>query len=56
MLHLEEGLGRKFHNGEYEKEFCCIVRRYREIKDDDKYTTLEISLDFGSLDKMKIKS
>ena len=33
---------------------CCNVRKYREIKDGDKYITLEISLDFVSLDKIKI--
>ena len=30
------------------------VRKHREIKDSDKYITLEISLNFGSLDKMRI--
>ena len=32
---------------------CCNVRKHREIKDGEKYITLEISLDFGSLYKMK---
>ena len=32
------------------------VRKYREIKDSDKYTTLDISFKFGSLDKTRIKS
>ena len=34
----------------------CNVRKHRGIKDGDKYITLDISLKFGSLDKMKIKS
>ena len=32
------------------------VRKHREIKDSEKYITLEIDLYFGSLDKMKITS
>ena len=32
----------------------CNVRKHREIKDGEKYITLEITLDFGSLYKMKI--
>ena len=32
------------------------VRKHRYIKDSDKYITLDISLKFGSLDKMRIKS
>ena len=28
---------------------CCNVRKHREIKDSDKYITLDISLKFGSL-------
>ena len=35
---------------------CRNVRKHREIKNSDKYTTLEISLKFGSLDKMGITS
>ena len=34
----------------------CNVRKHREIKDGEKYITLDISLNFGSLDKMKIIS
>ena len=34
----------------------CDVRKHREIKDSDKYITLDISLKFGSLDKMRITS
>ena len=30
------------------------VRKYSEIKDSDIYTTLDILLKFGSLDKMRI--
>ena len=33
---------------------CHNVRKHREIKDSDKYITLEISLKFGSMDKMII--
>ena len=32
------------------------VRKHREIKGSDKYATLDISLKFGSLDKMRITS
>ena len=32
------------------------VRKHREIKGSDKYVTLDISLKFDSLDKMKITS
>ena len=32
------------------------VRKHREIKGDDKYVTLDTSLKFDNLDKMKIKS
>ena len=32
------------------------VRKHREIRGSDKYVTLEISLKFGSLDKMKVTS
>ena len=32
------------------------VRKHREIKNGEKYITLDISLKFDSLDKMKIKS
>ena len=32
------------------------VRKHRDIKDSDKYITLDISLKFGSLDKMRIAS
>ena len=32
------------------------VRKHREIKNGEKYITLDISLKFGSLDKMKITS
>ena len=34
----------------------CNVRNHRDIKDSDKYVTLDISLKFNSLDMMKIKS
>ena len=34
----------------------CSVRKHRDIKDSEKYVTLEISLKFDSLDKMKITS
>ena len=32
------------------------VRKHREIKNGDKYITLDILLKFGSLDKMRITS
>ena len=32
------------------------VRKHREIKNDEKYTTLDISLKFDSMDDMKMKS
>ena len=32
------------------------VRKHKKIKDSDKYVTLDISLKFESLDKMKITS
>ena len=35
---------------------CCNVRENREIKGSDKYITLDISLKFGSLDKIRITS
>ena len=35
---------------------CHNVRKHREIKGSDKYVTLDISLKFDSLDKMKIIS
>ena len=34
----------------------CNFKKYRDIKDGDKYITLDISLNFGSLDNMKITS
>ena len=33
---------------------CCNVRKHIEIKNGKKHTTLDISLNFGSMDKMKI--
>ena len=35
---------------------CHNVRKHRDIKGSDKYVTLNISLKFNSLDKMKITS
>ena len=35
---------------------CRNVRKHRDIKHGEKYITLDISLKFGSLDKMKITS
>ena len=35
---------------------CRNVRKHREIKNGEKYITLEISLKFGSMDKIKVKS
>ena len=33
-----------------------MLGKYRDIKGSDKYVTLDISLKFDSLEKMKIKS
>ena len=39
------------------KNCCCHnVRKHREIKNGEKYITLGISLKFGSMGKMQIKS
>ena len=51
----------KFTPGEFThinmKNFGCHnVRKQRDIKNGEKYTTLFISLKFGSMDKMKITS
>ena len=46
--------GRNFHTGEHENGGSCNFRKHREIKNGEKYITLDISLDFGSLYKMKI--
>ena len=35
---------------------CHNVRKHRDIKNAEKFITLDISLKFGSLEKMKIKS
>ena len=35
---------------------CRNVKKHREIKNGGKYIALDISLKFGSLDKMKITS
>ena len=35
---------------------CHNIRKHKEIKGSDKYVTLDISLKFDSLDKMKITS
>ena len=35
---------------------CRNVRKHRDIKDGEKYINLDISLKFGSLDKMEITS
>ena len=34
----------------------CFVSKHRDIKGSDSYVTLDISLKFGSLDKMRITS
>ena len=61
MLHSEDVLGEKF-TGE-EKFFSavnmknygrCNIRKHREIKDIDKYVTLDIMLKFDSTDNMKM--
>ena len=35
---------------------CYNVKKHREIKNGEKYITLDISFKYGSLDKMKITS
>ena len=35
---------------------CRNVRKYREIKNGEKYTPLDISVNFGSMNNMKITS
>ena len=35
---------------------CRNISKHREIKDSDKYVTLDISLKYDSLENMKIKS
>ena len=54
MVHLEDVLGGKFTPVNMKNCGCRNVRKYREIKDGERYTTLDIPLKFGSLDKMKI--
>ena len=49
-------MGGNVHTGEHENCGRHNIRKHREIKDGEKYITLEISLNFGSLDKMKITS
>ena len=49
----------KFTLGEFtdvnmKKYGCRNVSKHSEIKDSDKYITLDISLKFGTLDKMRI--
>ena len=56
FLYLEDFLGGIFHTGEHENCGSCNFRKHREIKNGEKYITLDISLDFGSLYKMKIIS
>ena len=51
----------KFTSGEFKDvnmNNCgrCNVRKHREIKGGKKYVTLDISLKFDSMDKMKITS
>ena len=63
MLHSDEVLGEKFTGKEnlflaVNMENCGRrnVRKHKDIKGSDKYVTLDISLKFDNLDKMKIKS
>ena len=46
----------KFHTGEHEKFGRRSVREHRGIKNGEKYITLDISLNFGGMEKMKITS
>ena len=61
LLNLEDVLGGKFHawrvlSCEHENFSRRNVRKHREIKSSDKYVTLDVSLKFDSLDKMRITS
>ena len=63
FLHSEDVLGGKVHRrGKLFSAMnmkncgCRNVRKHREIKGSDKYITLDISLKFDSLGKMKITS
>ena len=61
LPHLEDVMREKFTLGDLTAVNmnncgCINVRKYREIKESDKYTTFDILLKFGSLDKMKITS
>ena len=46
-------MGRKVYTCEHENCGRLNVRKHTDIKNGEKYITLEISLKFGSLDKMK---
>ena len=49
-------MGGKIHTGEHENFGRHNIGKHREIKDGEKYITLEISLKLGSMDKIKVKS
>ena len=46
----------KFTPVNMKKRVLCNVRKHRDIKDGEKYITLDIYLQCGSMDKMKITS
>ena len=46
----------KVHTGEHKICGRRNVRKHREIKDGDKYITLDIYMNFDTLEKMKITS
>ena len=49
-------LGGKVNTGEHKNGGRRNVRKHREFNNGEKYITLEISLDFGSPDKLKVIS
>ena len=57
LLHLEDIMGENFHTWwvhtcEHDNGGRCNVRKHREINNDEKYITLDISLEFGSTYKI----
>ena len=49
-------MGGKVHASEDENSGSLNVRNHRDIKNGEQYVTLDISLKFGNIDKMKITS
>ena len=55
LLHLKYVKGGNVYTGKHEKCSPRNVWNHRDIKDVEKYTTLDISLDYGNLEKIKVK-